>query len=316
MTEPALIKANKLTKFYGKSKGIENVTFEVKKGDIYALLGPNGAGKTTTIGILLDYIPKSSGDVQIFGLDPHQHVTEIQARTAYLPRELALNENKTVRKNLNSVLKSHKKPVSNQRIEELANRLDLILDRKVKELSKRNKQKIGIVFTLSPEAELLIVDDPTSGLDPFVTNEYYKILRELQEQADTTILLSSHLLDEVEKVADCVGIIREGTVIKSESVKELKKITFKHVKVEFSSVLGLQKFHSKVPSKTVENLSINGNGASFLVASEHLDVIVDALNQAGKMIDLNIQSPDLEKIITKYYKASAFDEFSIKSNIN
>ena len=176
MAEEVIIKTKNLIKYYGKSRGIDNLTFEVKKGEIFGLLGPNGAGKTTTIRVLLDFIRRTSGEAHIFGLDVKKHSIEILGRTSYLPGELGFYENKTVRKNLKYLLALYNKPAPERKIEELAERIELELDRKVKELSKGNKQKIGIVLTLAPEAELLIVDEPTSGLDPFITAEYYKIL--------------------------------------------------------------------------------------------------------------------------------------------
>ncbi len=198
MSKSIVIQTNNLTKYYGKSRGIENLTFEVNKGEIYGLLGPNGAGKTTTIRVLLDFIRRTSGEAQVFGLDVKQNTTEIRRRTSYLPGDLGFYENKTARRNLEFLLKLYKKPVPNRRIEELAERIELSLDRKVKELSKGNKQKVGIILTFAPETELLIVDEPTSGLDPFITNEYYKILYEQQKESGTTVLLSSHFLGEVE----------------------------------------------------------------------------------------------------------------------
>jgi len=167
MKDQVVISTKALTKYYGKDRGIENLTLEVNKGEIFGLLGPNGAGKTTTIRVLLDFIRKTSGEAQIFGLDVKQHSTEIRRRTAYLPGDLGFYENKTARKNLEFLLKLYGKPVPNKRIEELAERIELDLDRKVKELSKGNKQKIGIILTFAPETELLIVN---LGIGPI----YYK----------------------------------------------------------------------------------------------------------------------------------------------
>jgi ABC-2 type transport system ATP-binding protein len=240
MKDQVVISTKNLTKYYGKDRGIENLTLEVKKGEIFGLLGPNGAGKTTTIRVLLDFIRKTSGEAKVFGLDVKQHSTEIRRRTAYLPGELGFYEDKTVRRNLEFLLKMYGKPVPNRRIEVLAARIDLALDRKVKELSKGNKQKIGIVLTFAPETELLIVDEPTSGLDPFITKEYYKILHEQQKETGTTVLLSSHLLGEVEEVAHRVGIIREGTIVEVDSVDNLKKLALKEMKIEFNTEIEVQ----------------------------------------------------------------------------
>ncbi len=312
--EKAVIKTKALTKYYGKSRGIENLTFEVKKGEIFGLLGPNGAGKTTTIRVLLDLIRRTSGEAQVFGLDVKQHSTEIRRRTAYLPGVLGFYKEKTVRKNLKFLLSMYDKPVPNRRIEELAERLDLSLDRKVKELSKGNKQKVGIVLTFAPESELLIVDEPTSGLDPFITTEYYKILAEQQKEAGTTVLLSSHLLGEVEKVAHRVGIIREGTIVESDSVQHLKKIALKKIKIEFPTELELQKFNSKIPTGIINNVRTSGTSVSLTVSRENLTEILGVLGQVGKISDLHVESPDLEDIFMKYYETSSSSAGSLEIN--
>ncbi len=316
MDENFVIKTKALTKYYGKSRGIENLTFEVKKGEIFGLLGPNGAGKTTTIRVLLNFIRRTSGEAQVFGLDVKQHSTEIRRRTAYLPGDLGFYKDKTVRKNLQFLLKMYNKPVPNRKIEELAERIDLVLDRKVKELSKGNKQKIGIVLTFAPETELLIVDEPTSGLDPFITAEYYKILYEQQKNFGSTVLLSSHLLGEVEKVAHRVGIIREGTIVELDSVQSLKKIALKEITIEFPTALELQKFNSKIPTGIVDNLRTSETSVSLTVSRENLTEIIDILGQVGKVSDLEIQSPDLEDIFMKYYDTSSSSVGSLeKDNI-
>jgi len=305
MSEEIVISTKNLTKFYGKSRGIDNLTFEVKKGEIYGLLGPNGAGKTTTIRVLLDFIRRTSGEAHVFGLDVKKDSTEILSRTSYLPGELGLYENKTVRKNLNYLLALYNRPVPKRKIEELADRIELELDRKVKELSKGNKQKVGIVLTFAPENELLIVDEPTSGLDPFITAEYYRILYEQQKEIGTTVLLSSHLLGEVEKVAHRVGIIREGTIVESDTVEHLKKLALKKMKIEFTSADNVQSFSSKIPTGTVENIITNETSVTFTIIRENLSTIIDIIGQVGKVRDLDIESPDLEDIFMKYYETSS-----------
>jgi ABC-2 type transport system ATP-binding protein len=243
-----------------------------------------------------------------------QHSTEIRRRTAYLPGDLGFYENKTARKNLEFLLKLYGKPVPNRRIEELAERIELDLDRKVKELSKGNKQKIGIVLTFAPETDLLIVDEPTSGLDPFITKVYYNILHEQQEEMGTTVLLSSHLLGEVEEVAHRVGIIREGTIVEIDSVENLKKLALKKMKIEFHSDLELKQFTSKIPTGTVNDLRTNGCIVTFTVSRENINKIMGILAQAGKINDLDIESPDLEDIFMKYYETGQSGGGYLKTN--
>lgn len=235
MSKNIIIQTKNLTKYYGKSRCIENFDLEVYQGEIFGLLGPNGAGKTTVVRTLLDLIRKTSGEAQIFDLDIHHHSTEIRQRTAYLPGDLGLFQDKTARRNLKYLLGLYENHIPIRRIEELAVIFGLELDRKVKELSKGNKQKVGIVLALAPEVDLLILDEPTAGLDPLITAEFYKILRQQQKETGSTVLLSSHLLGEVEKVAHRVGIIREGTMVEVATIQQLKSMAMKEIKVEFAT---------------------------------------------------------------------------------
>jgi ABC-2 type transport system ATP-binding protein len=314
MSKSIVIQTKNLTKYYGKSRGIENLTFEVNKGEIYGLLGPNGAGKTTTIRVLLDFIRRTSGEAQVFGLDVKQNTTEIRRRTSYLPGDLGFYENKTARRNLEFLLKLYKKPVPNRRIEELAERIELSLDRKVKELSKGNKQKIGIILTFALETELLIVDEPTSGLDPFITNEYYQILYEQQKELETTVLLSSHLLGEVEKVAHRVGIIREGTIVEADTVDNLKKLALKRINIKFPTTSEVQEFNSKIPTEIANNIQTSGKDISLTVSRDNLHEILDVIREVRNFSDLDIETPDLEEIFMKYYETGQSRAGSFKTS--
>jgi ABC-2 type transport system ATP-binding protein len=304
LSNELIIETKDLTKYYGKSRGIENLTLEISKGEIFGLLGPNGAGKTTTIRVLLDLIRKTSGDAKIFNLDVHFDSVAIRQRLAYLPGELGLFQEKSARRNIEYLLGLYQNHISDRRVEELAEVFGLELDRKVKELSKGNKQKIGIILALAPEVELLILDEPTSGLDPLITAEFYNILHKQQEETGSTVLLSSHLLGEVEKVAHRVGIIREGTIVEVATIKQLKRMAMKEIKVEFSSAKGLQAFSNKLPGKQVEKVILNDTHASFLVSREELSKILNLLSEA-EIIDADITSPALEDIFLKYYQVTS-----------
>jgi len=301
MSKNIVIQTKKLTKFYGKSRGIEKLDLEIYQGEIFGLLGPNGAGKTTTVRILLDLIRKTSGEAQVFNLDIHLHSIEIRQRIAYVPGELGLFQDKTARRNLQYLLGLYDNPIPIRRIEELAEIFGLDLDRKVKELSKGNKQKVGIVLALAPEVDLLILDEPTSGLDPLITAEFYKILHEQQQETGSTVLLSSHLLNEVEKVAHRVGIIREGSIVEVATVQQLKSMAMKEIKVEFATKVALQKFSDQLPLKTVESVIINENHASFMITREQLTKIFDLLSKFD-ILDIEVTSPALEDIFLKYYE--------------
>jgi len=301
MSKEIIIQIQNLTKYYGKSRGIEKLNLEIHKGEIFGLLGPNGAGKTTTCRVLLDLIRKTSGEAQIFNLDVHQHSIEIRQRTAYLPGDLGLFQEKTAKRNLQYLLGLYENHIPIRRIEELAGIFGLDLDRKVKELSKGNKQKVGIVLALAPKADLLILDEPTAGLDPLITAEFYKILHEQQEETGSTVLLSSHLLNEVEKVAHRVGIIREGSLVEVATVQQLKSMAMKEIKVEFATKAALQKFSDQLPGKIVESVVLNETHASFMITREQLTIILDLLSKS-EIVDIEVTSPALEDIFLKYYE--------------
>ncbi len=311
MSNEVIIQTNELTKFYGKSRGIENLTLEISKGEIFGLLGPNGAGKTTTIRVLLDLIRKTSGEAKIFNLDVHLDSVAIRQRLAYLPGELGLFQEKSARRNIEYLLGLYQNHIPNRRVEELAEVFGLELDRKVKELSKGNKQKIGIILALAPEVELLILDEPTSGLDPLITAEFYNILHKQQEVTGSTVLLSSHLLSEVEKVAHRVGIIREGTIVEVATIQQLKHMAMKEIKVEFESAKSLKEFSNKLPGEKIEKVILNDTHASFLVSREELPKILNLLSEA-EIVDTDITSPALEDIFLKYYQISTSQKHEFK----
>ena len=301
MSKNIIIQTKNLTKYYGKSRGIENFELEIYQGEIFGLLGPNGAGKTTVVRTLLDLIRKTSGEAQIFDLDVHNHSTEIRQRIAYLPGDLGLFQDKTARRNLRYLLGLYENHIPIRRIEELAEIFGLELDRKVKELSKGNKQKVGIVLALAPEVDLLVLDEPTSGLDPLITAEFYKILRQQQKETGSTVLLSSHLLGEVEKVAHRVGIIREGTLVEVATIHQLKSMAMKEIKVEFATKEALKKFSDQLPSQNVESIIFNETHASFMITREQLSNVIDLLSKF-EIYDIEITSPALEDIFLKYYE--------------
>lgn len=311
MSKDIIIETKKLTKYYGKSRGIENLDLEIFQGEIFGLLGPNGAGKTTTVRLFLDFIRKTSGEAKIFDLDIHHNTIEIRQRTAYLPGELGFFQDKTARRNLQFLLGLYKNPIPTRRIEELAEIFNLALDRKVKVLSKGNKQKIGIILALAPKAELLILDEPTSGLDPLITAEFYNILHEQQKEMNSTVLLSSHLLGEVERVAHRVGILRKGSIVEVATIQQLKNMAMKEIKIEFANEVALHKFSDQLPSGMIESIILDETSASFLIAREELSKLLSILSQS-EILDVDVSSPALEDLFLKYYKASYDQTRSLK----
>ncbi len=306
MIKISIIETKNLTKFYGKHRGIENLTLEVQEGEIFGFLGPNGSGKTTTIRTLLGLLNKTSGESSVFGLDTSvvKDSIEIRKRIAYLPGELGLYTNMTSRQNLKFLLSLYDVEVDWKIVENLAERLELDLTKKVRELSKGNKQKIGDILVLAPDVDLYILDEPTSGLDPLMQGEFYKILKERKTQTGGTVFLSSHLLPEVEKVADRVGIIREGTLVEVSSIADLKKISLKSVEIYATSEESANLIANAFPEHLVQNLSRDNSHLTFLSPTSELSEILNQLNEHKSRIqDLEITSPALEDIFMQYYES-------------
>ena len=301
----SIIECINLSKFYGKHRGIENLTMEVQKGEIFGFLGPNGAGKTTTIRTLLGLLNKTSGEATVFGLDISnvKNSIEIRKRIAYLPGELGLYSNMTSRQNLKHILSLYHVDVEWSIVEQLAERLELDLDKKVRELSKGNKQKIGDCLVLAPDVDLYILDEPTSGLDPLMQNEFYRILKERREESNATVFLSSHLLPEVEKVADRVGIIREGSLAEVSSMADLRKISLKRIEIYAETENHAKDIVNALPVELMQNLTLNNSHLTFLSPTNMLPTLLEKFNALkSKIQDLEIASPDLEDIFMQYYE--------------
>jgi len=302
MTLPITIQTRNLTKYYGKNRGIENLNLDIRKGEIFGFLGPNGAGKTTTIRLLLDLIRATSGEATILGRDIQEESDLIREQVAYLPGELGLFKDWTASRTLTYLFKLYSRSVNWEKVEELARILNLDLSKKTRELSRGNKQKIGIISVLVPDVELLILDEPTSGLDPLVNNEFYRLLKEKQAASGCTVFLSSHQLEEVEKIAHRVGIIRQGTLVEVATVTQLKQLALKHVELSFTSLSDAEKFANKLPKKLVKNLTMAGSNARFLAKREELALLLPSLTDAP-FSDMNIRDSTLEDIFLEYYGA-------------
>lgn len=213
-----VLEINNLTKYYGKVKGIENLSLSLNKGEIFGLIGPNGAGKSTTIRAILNLINKTSGIVYINGKEFNKDDIETKKLIGYLPSEVSLYEDLTVKE----MIDYHESyyTTSKKRRSELIKILKLDETKKIEDLSFGNLKKLGIVLAFLHEPKILILDEPTSGLDPIMQQEFYKLLLE-EKKKNTTIIYSTHILSEVSKICDRVGIIREGKLIKVENIEEL-----------------------------------------------------------------------------------------------
>ncbi|MFA5786225.1 MAG: ABC transporter ATP-binding protein [Actinomycetota bacterium] len=294
MSEPAAIRTENLTKFYGKNRGLLDLNLEVRPGEVFGFLGPNGAGKTTTIRLLLDLIRPTRGEARVLGINPRTSPEEVHRRTGYLPGELALYEQLTGKEVL-TFCASMRGGIDWAYVRQLCERLDIDLSRHMSELSRGNKQKIGVLLAFFHRPELLILDEPTSSLDPLVQQEVHHLFREATEEG-RTIFLSSHVLSEVERVADRVGIIRDGTLVAVESMKTLKDRALRRVEVTFAQAVPTDSFAGLPGVRSVQD-----NGTVLRLAVEgSMDALVKALGR-HEVESLTSHEADLEEIFLSYY---------------
>lgn len=230
-----VIQTEKLTKWYGSSRGIEDINLSVNQGEVFGFLGPNGSGKTTTIRILLDFIRATSGRARLFGMDAHADSTQIKSRIGYLPGEYGMYEKMTAGEYLQLLgsLRSNKKPPLKDRLIE---RFGLDASPRIKSFSHGNKQKLALIQAFMHDPELLILDEPTSGLDPLIQQRFYELILEVKERGKT-VFLSSHILSEVERVCDRVAILRQGRLVALHQIADLKKFRLKTIEVTFKQDL-------------------------------------------------------------------------------
>jgi ABC-2 type transport system ATP-binding protein len=237
---PAIIQTEKLTKSYGSHRGIVDVDLEVNEGEAFGFLGPNGAGKTTTIRVLLDHIRPTGGKATIFGMDTTQDSVAIHQRIGYLPGEFALYDKLTGAQTL-EYFANLRGGVDRQYQADLMARLDVDPSRKFREYSKGNKQKIGLVIALQHRPDLLLLDEPTAGLDPLIQQEFYTVIRETKAEG-RTIFMSSHILGEVERTCDRVAIIRDGRLTRVDRVGALRDMAHHVVEIRFTGPVPVDAF--------------------------------------------------------------------------
>ena len=228
---PTVIRTEGLTKFYGERRGLDGLDLEVEHGEIYGYLGPNGAGKTTTIRLLLDVIRPTSGRAEVLGLDPRSDGVELRRRIGYLPGDFIVNGRQTARRLL-SHLAAMRGGVDAAFLDSLVERFDLDPTVLIRSLSKGNRQKVGLIQAFMHRPDLLILDEPTSGLDPILQREFQTLAGETIDNGQT-IFMSSHVLSEVQEVADRTGIIREGKLVSVDRVDDLRKRAIRRVEVVF-----------------------------------------------------------------------------------
>ena len=294
MTPGSTIELEGLTKRYGDRRGIEDVTLQVRSGEVFGFLGPNGAGKTTTIRTMLDLLRPSAGRCTLLGLDSHRDVLELHRRIGYLPGDFVAYRRMTGREYLGFFAALRDIPPG--AFEVLADRLSCDLEPRIGSLSHGNAQKLGLIQALMHDPEILILDEPTQGLDPLVQHEFHTIVRQAAAEGHT-VFLSSHVLPEVERTCDRVGIIGEGRLVAVEDIGALKAKAVRTIEFHFAR---------PVPEGSFADVA----GVSDLEA--HGDIVrctvrgpVDALIKAAarfEVVDIESQQPGLEELFLHYYR--------------
>jgi ABC-2 type transport system ATP-binding protein len=293
--EKAII-TNGLTKTYGSVQALRGLDLAVEKGTIFGFLGPNGAGKTTTIRCLLDLIRPQSGAIRVLGLDPQADPVAVRARVGYLPGELSLETNQTAEQALRyfNELRGNRGDWAFTR--DLARRLELNLTVPIKNLSKGNKQKVGLAQALMARPELLLLDEPTSGLDPLMQQEVYRLLREAR-QAGATIFFSSHIIGEVEAIADRIAIIRDGVIVEEAEPRQLMSMALRRLRIRFREPVDAAPL-TAVPGVT---LLAQSNAHITVQVEGEVDGLIKAL-AAYPVSDLETERPSLEELFLAYYE--------------
>lgn len=287
-----IIQVNELTKYYGKSRGIENLSFSVKEGEIFGFIGPNGAGKSTTIRLLLSLIHPTSGQALVFGKDVTKEGPEIRSQIGYLPSEVFYYDHMKVGDLLN-YSSSFYPGDHKQRIGYLADVMELEIHRKIRDLSYGNKKKVGIVQGLLHSPKLLFLDEPTSGLDPLMQRKFFDLVRE-ENRKGVTVFFSSHFLGEVQRLCDRVGIIREGRMVEVSDIRTLQKNNYKKIRVLSQN----EPASFEMPG--VSNLHQDGEWTQFFYSGDINQVLLRVSNL--KVDDVSIEEPTLEEIFMHYYE--------------
>src|SRR5512146_2627572 len=296
----AIIQTEKLTKSYGPARGIIDVDLQVNEGEVFGFLGPNGAGKTTTIRTILDLIRPTSGRAFVFGIESSADPIAIHKRTGYVPGEFALYDRLTGGQHI-TYFANLRGGVDPAYQASLIERLDVDPSRKFKEYSKGNKQKIGLVIALQHRPDLLILDEPTSGLDPLVQQAFYALVREAKAEG-RTVFLSSHILSEVERTCDRVAIIRDGRLVKVDSVEGLRDLAHHAVELRFADGVPAEAFKG-LPG--VSDLKVDDHTLHMRVFGPITPVVQAAAKY--ELLDFVSREPTLEETFLAQYgdKANA-----------
>jgi ABC-2 type transport system ATP-binding protein len=295
------IEVKELSKSFGRREVLHSIDFSVDPGTVYGVIGPNGAGKTTTMRCLLDIIRPTSGSARVLGEDPRKAGPALRRRIGYLPGELFLEARISGRKLL-SHYEAISGPVRPGRINELAERLDLDLDRHTRKLSKGNKQKLGLLQAFMHDPQLLVLDEPTSGLDPLVQQEFLGMVQEAKGRGQT-VFLSSHVLSEIQQAADEVAILRDGRIVTVASVNSLRKGAVRHVRLAAAGISpdDAGALLRRVPGVGHLEVKVAADGVELSTTVEGSVQPLLQVLASLQLIDVVIEEPDLEESVLKMY---------------
>lgn len=289
----SIIEVNNLTKYYGKARGIVDVSFNVDEGEIFGFIGPNGAGKSTTIRLFLSLIYPTSGEAKIFGKDSIKFGPEIRQEIGYLPSEVFYYEGMKVLELLKYSASFYKKDCT-KRLYELSELMELDLKRRIDDLSYGNKKKVGIVQGLLHSPKLIVLDEPTAGLDPLMQQNFFNLIRE-EHLRGATVFFSSHILGEVQRLCSRVAIIKEGSIINIQDIKSLQGDNYKKIRIVAANL-----DEKAFSFDGISNLQRENGVLSFLYRGDINQVT--QLISGMKLSDLIIEEPTLEEIFLHYYE--------------
>ena len=307
MSDSPAIQTVGLSKDFGDVRAVDGLDLEVRRGEVFGFLGPNGAGKTTTIRTVLDLIRPTEGSASILGMDSHRDAVAIRRQIGYLPGDLAMYPNLTGHDTL-TYFANLRGGVDWPVVEGLADRLDADLSRKVGDYSTGNRQKIGLIQAFMNVPDVIIMDEPSTGLDPLVQQEFQAMMREVAAEG-RTVFLSSHTLSEVQRVAHRVGIIRQGRLVDVESVHDLRSKALRRVEMTFAEPVASEAFRTvegvsnvAVVDRTV-TLSFEGSMAALIATA----------TDGRQLIDISTGEADLEEIFLAYYRTDGPDDVHTSS---
>lgn len=291
-----VIQMTDISKTFGNTKAIDGLNLIIQKGEIFGFIGPNGAGKTTALRILMGILRASSGHAEIFSQDVHKDALKIHKRIAYVPGDVSLWDNLSGGEVIDLLMRLRKK--ENPKIKnELIKKFELDTTKKCRAYSKGNRQKIALIAAFASEPDLYIFDEPTSGLDPLMENTFRECVQKEQEKGKT-VLLSSHILSEVELLCDKVGIIRQGKIIETGTLTELRHLTRVNVRVETARFIG--GILSQEGVHELEDMGVE-NGYSFAADANYLGDIIKYISQFN-IVNLECTPPSLEQLFISHYK--------------